>query len=162
MKNSIELKTKTQEVLGSQNFFVSLITLIFLALNFNGAGIPDGVAAEIYESFKTGNITTIFFVLFPNLINPIIKIVKNKVWSWDFVRSANFWTQLGTVLLMLLVAYGINFPDGALAEIVGSIMKGDVGLIIAAIGINVVNPLYHFFKPKKGIPLNPNITLKAA
>ena len=72
-----------------------------------------------------------------NLYNPIVKIVskiKNKAWTWDWVYSDNFKTQVGSVISIIVAAY-----------------FGDVvaGLVLAVI-FNVWNLITHLIINKDG------------
>lgn len=143
------MQTKTQATLDSRNFFVSLLSIIFLAFAANGADVSPEAPGEIYDAIDSGNLTAILLTIITNALNPILKIVRQKTWSWSFLRSVNFWTQLGTVILIGLSAFGILFPDGASAAIVEAIFGGNIGTIITALGINIINPLWHWFFDRK-------------
>lgn len=153
MENIVVLnkKSKLEGTLDSRNFWVSLITLALLGIGANGADIPDpeGVSGEIYDSILTGNVGSLLTVIFFNFVNPLIKIVRQKSWSWDFIKSMNFWTQFATVGLIALTALGISFPDGAAKNVIESVFGGEFQTIAIAFVINVINPLYHFFLKQK-------------
>lgn len=143
-------KGKLFDMAGSSNVLVSIITLFILALNLNGASIPEGAAHSIADAFASQNMIAIISVLVPNLVNPILKIIRAGGWSFDRIKkSMNFWTQAATVVLAGISGFGIAFPDGAAAEIVNAISIGDFGVIAIAFVINVINPLYHYFFDKK-------------
>lgn len=142
-------ETKVSKTLGSRNFFVSIISLVlFVVAKLSGANIPEGASEELLNAINTQDLVMIFTIALPNLVNPILKIIKDKLWTWKIFKSKNFITQAGTVLLMGLAGFGIAFPDGAAAQIVDSIFRGEGTVIITAIVINIVNPLYHFFFDK--------------
>lgn len=138
-------------ILDSRNFFVSILTLIFLPFVDNGLELPATAAeasGEIVDAILSGNVTVIIGAVLPNLINPIMKLFQNgwTGWSWAFLRSANFWTQALTVAILVLTGYGFMFPDGAADNLISAIFGGQFNAISVAIVINVINPAYHFIK----------------
>lgn len=146
--------SKVDATLDSRNFFVSIISIIFTALAGQGVNIinPELISGEVYDAIITGQIGTLLSVLFVNFINPMIKIVRQKTWSWAFLKSVNFWTQFATVGLLGLASFGIVFPEGAASEVVISIFGGNFETIMIATVINFLNPLWHFFKKQRNEP----------
>ncbi len=145
-------ETKISATLGSKNFFVSIISLIlFTVAKISGAEIPDGASEQLLDAISSKDLLMIFTIAVPNLINPILKIVKDKLWTWKVLKSTNFLTQAGTVVLLGIAGFGIAFPDGAASDLVNSIKGGQGTIIITAIIMNIVNPLYHFIfdRPKE-------------
>lgn len=141
---------KFRETLGSKNFLVSLISIFVLALNSNGAGIPDGASEYLADAIVSADLNAILSVIFVNFANPLFKIIKSKKFDGGFLKSVNFWVQSLTVGLMVAVGYGFSFPESAASEIVNAIFGGNVGAIITALVINIGNPLWHFFQKAKG------------
>lgn len=99
---------KLSATLGSQNFLITALSLLLLALQSNN--IETGYTAEgIVDLFKDANLTSIVVLLLVNFLNPIIKLVNSiikKEWSWAFLRSQNFQTQIlsvGTILFSLFL-----------------------------------------------------------
>ena len=156
-------ESKLDATLNSRNFWVSIVSLLLLALAGNGADVlnPEGVSGEIYDAVVEGQIGTLLSVLFINFINPVIKIVREKKWNWEFTKSLNFWVQFATVGLIALTATGITFPEGAAADLVNSIFGGNFETIMVTIVVNIINPVYHWFfdrkKDQKLIESNQNI-----
>lgn len=144
---------KIKATLDSRNFFVSLVSIIMLMMAAQGAAI-DVPAEQVVDIFLRADVVGMFSVIVPNVINPILKITKAG-FSWAFLKSANFWTQAGTFILLALAGAGIVFPDGAAAAIVAAIFGGNVGTIITALVVNLLNPLYHFIFDRE----TPIITL---
>jgi len=142
--------SKTSATLGSRNFFVSIISLImFTVSQLAGAQIPEGASEQLLDAINAQDLAMIFTIAVPNLVNPILKIVKDKLFTWKIFKSVNFVTQAATVLLLGLAGFGLMFPEGAAANVVEAIFGGDTGVMISAIVINVVNPLYHFIFDNK-------------
>lgn len=143
MKN--QYLSKFAATMESRNFFVSLITLLFLALGYNG--LDPGIDADtLLDAILSGELGPIVSIILVNFLNPIMKIIRGEVeWSWSFLKSKNFWTQTITAILMLLTGFGIVFPDGAAAQLVDAIFGGSFDAISVAIVLNIINPLYHFF-----------------
>jgi hypothetical protein len=139
MKKSIE----------SRNFFVSLITLMLLAFEANSLSINLGAdqVVSVLESRDAGAIISLLFI---NFLNPIMKLVsKAQEWSWDFLKSANFWTQLVTVGLAGTAILGLEYPADAAPELVQAYYTNQFSIISVAVVINLINPIYHFIKTKK-------------
>ena len=154
MKQQILLlpnETKVTATLNSRNFWISIISIIFTGLGAQGIDMmePELISGEIYDAIIKGQVGTLISVLFVNFINPVIKIVRQKTWSWSFLRSVNFWVQFATVGLLGLASFGIVFPEGAAAEVVGSFFGGNFETIAIATIINILNPLWHFFQKNK-------------
>lgn len=139
------MSPKLTATLNSKNFFVSLISIILMAIELNGFNVNTD-AGQIYDAIDAGQISTIISIFFVNFLNPILKLAsKAASWTWDFLKSPNFITQVVTVLLIGLTGFGIAFPDGAAAAVVDSIFQGGFQTIVVALVINILNPLYHFF-----------------
>lgn len=149
------MSQKLQATLSSQNFFVSLISVILLAFELNNLSLGVG-AEQIVDTVSSGDVGRIAALFLVNFLNPILKLVqKTAQWTWGFLRSPNFWTQLATVVLVALSGLGIVFPDGAASGVVDAIFTGEFQAIGIALVVNVFNPLYHFFfdRPKiEGAP----------
>lgn len=139
------MSEKLIATLNSRNFFVSLISIILMAIELNGFNINTD-AGQIYDAIDAGQVSTIVSIFFVNFLNPILKLAsKAATWTWDFLKSPNFITQVVTVILIGLTGLGIAFPSGAAAAVVDSIFQGGFQTIVVALVINILNPLYHFF-----------------
>lgn len=139
------MSPKLTATLNSKNFFVSLISIILMAIELNGFSVnttPD----ELYNAIDLGQVSTIVSIFFVNFLNPILKLAsKAATWTWDFLKSPNFITQIVTVVLIGLAGLGIVFPQGAAANVVNAIFQGGFETIVVALVVNILNPLYHFF-----------------
>jgi len=95
---------KLSQVLDSRNFFVTLISLLLLAMGANS--IETGYTADgIFDLFKDASVSQILVLVIINFLNPIIKLVKkvvDKEWSWAFIKSQNFQTQVLSIVTILL------------------------------------------------------------
>lgn len=139
------MNAKLQATLNSRNFFVSLISVVLLAFELNNLSLGAD-AGQIVDTVGSGDVGRIAALFLVNFLNPILKLIqKTAEWSWNFLRSPNFWTQLVTVILVALTGLGITFPDGAAGNLVESIFSGEFQVIAIAAVVNVLNPLYHFF-----------------
>lgn len=122
--------------LQSKNFWVTIISIVFGFLYTNGIEIgltPDEFATKILGS----NTFELAIFIAVNLFNPILKTInkiKSGLWSWEFVYSANFQTQVGSITTIIVTAY--------LGEV-------KAGLILALI-FNLWNLLKHFLINKDG------------
>ena len=143
MKTNL-LESKWAATLNSRNFFVSIISIILLMLEFND--LSTGVDAEtIWEAFTSADLGRILSIVLVNFLNPIMKIIRGEAsWSFGFLKSKNFWTQSLTAIFVLLAGLGIVFPDGAASALVEAIFGGQFEIISLAIVVNIINPLWHF------------------
>ena len=149
------MNQKIIDTLGSRNFYVSLVTLVLLAFEANNLPININ-PGELVDTVLTRDLGGILSILLLNFLNPIMKLAnKMATWSWAFLRSPNFWTQITTVLLSLIAVTGITFPEGAAAELVTSVFGGSFNVIAMAVLVNVINPLYHFFFDRKKLSVTP-------
>jgi hypothetical protein len=137
-----------KDSLKSQNFFVSLVTLVLLAFEANNLTLNVS-AEQVVDTFLTRDAGAILSLVVLNFANPILKLIsKASEWSWDFTKSANFWTQVATVVLAGIAIFGLEFPADAAPELVQSYYTNQFSIISVAIVINLVNPIYHFLKKK--------------
>lgn len=129
--------TKLSQVLGSKNFFVSLISIILLAFSSNS--IETGYTAEgLYSLFngKVGNelVTTVLLFAF-NSGFKIYLSVKEKGFSFAFLKSSNFVAALISVISI----------------VIGGVMQEPLSGIVIALATQVVNLVYHLFLPPKTV-----------
>lgn len=133
----------------SQNFFVSLVTLILLAFEANALSVNVGAEqiVSVLASKDAGAIISLFVL---NFINPIMKLLnKTQEWDWGFLKSANFWTQALTVVLAAVAIFGLQLPEDAAPELVSAYYTQQFSIISVAVVINIINPIYHFLKSKQ-------------
>jgi len=133
----------------SQNFFVSLVTLILLAFEANALSVNVGAEqiVSVLASKDAGAIISLFVL---NFINPIMKLLsKTQEWDWGFLKSPNFWTQSLTVLLAAVAIFGLQLPEDAAPELVSAYYSQQFSIISVAVVINIINPIYHFLKSKQ-------------
>lgn len=111
---------KLSATLGSENFLVTGLSLLLLALQANN--IETGYTAEgIVALFQDANLTSILVLLIVNFLNPIIKLVNKivkKEWSWAFLRSQNFQTQILSVATILFSLFLDEVSTGIVTTIV--------------------------------------------
>lgn len=111
---------KLSATLGSQNFFVTILSIVLLGLQSNG--IETGYTADgIFALFEDQNLTSALVLVVINFLNPIIKLVNSivkKTWSWAFIRSQNFQTQLLSVATILLSLFLDEVSTGIVITIV--------------------------------------------
>lgn len=135
----------------SQNFFVSLVTLLLLAFEANQLTV-NVTAEQVVSVFASQDAGAIISLIFLNFLNPVMKILsKTQEWSWGFIKSANFWTQVVTVILAGVAIFGLQFPEGAAPELVEAYYSKQFSIISVAIVVNLINPIYHFIKGKKDV-----------
>lgn len=153
--------TAVTPVLESKNFFVSALTLVFMFLASNDIFV-DVTPTELVDKFNGGSLFTIIVsIIIPNLFNPVMKIIQkiaSGTLTTDFLKSTNFWTQFITVILMSTTLFlPLEFPADASTDLVSA---WDAGFIpfLGALVINIVNPIYHFFKDKTLVLATPEQT----
>lgn len=143
---------KFWKVLESTNFRTNLITVFLSAFALNGANIPPDTAGELVTTFDAGNWGLLLTMLFINVINPIIKIFKNKVDDfWSFLRSKNFWINVITLVLSIFILNGVEIPAGTPTDVAMEVWNKNWFGLITLIGVNIFNPIYHFFKKKPSL-----------
>lgn len=125
-----------KNVLNSSNFWVTVISIIFGLLYSNGI-VLNITPEELVTKLLGSNTLELVLFIGMNLINPVVKIVnkiKNKEWTWKWVYSDNFRTQVGSVIAIVVSGY-----------------FGDVvaGLVIAVI-MNIWNLIAHLLINKDG------------
>ncbi len=125
-----------KNVLNSSNFWVTVISIIFGLLYSNGI-VLNITPEELVTKLLGSNTLELILFIGMNLINPVVKIVnkiKNKEWTWKWVYSDNFRTQVGSVIAIVVSSY-----------------FGDVvaGLVIAVI-MNIWNLIAHLLINKDG------------
>jgi hypothetical protein len=137
------------DVLKNQNFLTNALTLVLSVFTMNGAQIPDGTADQLIDAIFNENWTLIGVLVITNLANPIYHIWKNKPEDfWSFLKSANFWTNVVSLVLMLFILNGAQIPEGTSQEVVDTIFTKNwlaFGIIILT---NIANPIYQIFKNK--------------
>lgn len=126
---------KLAEVLGSQNAFVSILSILLLAFSTNDIVI-DQSPEELIALFdgKTG--VQIITVLFVNFFNPISKLVQKLIkggFSFEFLKSRNFQTQILSLITI----------------IVGSLLSEPLTSIVVALVLQVWNLVSHLIKAPK-------------
>lgn len=125
-----------KNVLNSSNFWVTVISIIFGLLYSNGI-VLNITPEELVTKLLGSNTLELILFIGMNLINPVVKIVnkiKNKEWTWKWVYSDNFRTQVGSVIAIVVSGY-----------------FGDVvaGLVIAVV-MNIWNLIAHLLINKDG------------
>jgi len=110
------MKEKLLDVANSRNFFVTLVTLFLTTFQMNNLdlGLDPSSFVDMIIAKNWGALAGIVFV---NALNPILKLITNtKDWSWEFLKSWNFRTQVITVILSAAALFGIAFPTTAVGE----------------------------------------------
>lgn len=147
-----------KSTLESKNFFVSLLTLAFMFLGSNEIFL-NVTPEQLVDQLENGSLFTIIVsIIIPNLFNPVLKIIqkiKDGSFTWDFLKSVNFWTQVITVVLLgSTLLFPFEFPTDAAGNLVTA---WDAGFIpfLGAVVVNIINPIWHFFTGKKKVVATP-------
>ena len=158
--NVNDMKQKTR--LESQNFLTNVVTLLFIFLGVQGIDTALDPEATVV-GLLTKDVEFIVSILIPGLITIIFKVVKNMqagLFDWKKMwKSLNFITQAITVLAGALSFVGIILPPDAPADLSGAIFSGSIAVLISAIVLNVLNPIWHWLQDKlKKPPVEGNAT----
>lgn len=124
------------DVLKSQNFLVTIYTIITSIFAYNQVTLtvdPADISASFNDSSTDAIITTAILLF----LNPTIKIIRSigeNGFNTGFLKSSNFWVQVGSAILLVAGTY--FDPE---------ILKA----ILATIVANTGNLAYHSLKPVK-------------
>lgn len=111
---------KLSEVLGSRNALASYLSLILLGFTANGV-VGTGTPEEIINMFTGINSGQIIALLLINFLTPIaslIKVIVDKKWTWGFLGSANFLSQVLTLASLIVSAFLSEETAGVLVALV--------------------------------------------
>lgn len=143
------MKTKTR--LESQNFLTNMVTLLFIALGALGVETtldPEATVVGILSK----DVEFLVTILVPGLITIIFKVSQNiqaGTFDWKkLFKSPNFITQGITVLAALLGTIGIMLPETAPMELTNAIFGGSIAVLVSAIVLNVINPVWHWLQDR--------------
>ena len=153
-----QIKQKLTATAGSSNFRITLITLALMFLSGMGAEVSPDLAGPLLDAVLSKDLFAMITIIVPNVVQPVFKIISNKTFNWRFLKNPNFYTQFFTVLFMGTAAFGLAFPDNAAMEVINSITGGNWTLILGAVSVNIINPLWHFFFEKRDGVLRPLIS----
>lgn len=109
-----------KNVLNSSNFWVTVISIIFGLLYSNGI-VLNITPEELVTKLLGSNTLELILFIGMNLINPVVKIVnkiKNKEWTWKWVYSDNFRTQVGSVIAIVVSGYFGDVVAGLVIAVV--------------------------------------------
>jgi len=114
------MNNKISSTLDSRNFFVTIISMVLIALQFNA--IETGYTADgIYDLFKDSTLTSALVYVVVNFLNPIIKLVNKfitKSFDWTFVKSQNFITQILSAVTILLSLFLDDVATGLVSTLI--------------------------------------------
>lgn len=127
---------KLKEVLDSRNFLVTILTIALGFITANEIQVqltPEQIADGVIGKDLLG-IASFVLLNFFNVLTKIGAKFFDKTWSWDWIKSKNFLTQVLTILTIVL---GVFFD----ATVTG---------IVVTIVINIINLIVHVSSPAKG------------
>lgn len=111
---------KISEVLDSRNFFVTLLSMVLIGLQFNS--IDAGYSAEgIYDLFQGTTLTSAAVLVFVNFLNPVTKLIKkfiDKEFNWNFIKSQNFTTQILSLITIVLSVFLDEVSTGLVSALI--------------------------------------------
>ena len=111
---------KLSNVLQSRNFFVTLVSIILLVLQYNAIEV-DYTAEGIVDMFSGTTLANALVLALVNFINPIMKIVKklvDKTFDWSFKNSTNFITQVLTLITVVVAVFFDEIAAGMIAALI--------------------------------------------
>lgn len=111
---------KLTSTLDSRNFFVTVLSIVLAALQFNS--IETGYTAEgVYDLFKDANLSSALVLIIVNFLNPLIKVfskITSKSFNWGFVKSQNFGTQVLSLVTVVLMSFFDEVAVGLISVLV--------------------------------------------
>ena len=97
----------TPAFLSSRNFWIGIISIIMGLTATNG--IDFGILPEeLVDKLAGKNTIELAIFIGMNFLNPVIKLIKKiqtDTWSWDFLLSENFQTQMLSILAVVIGFY---------------------------------------------------------
>jgi len=111
---------KLSNVLQSRNFFVTLVSIILLVLQYNAIEV-DYTAEGIVDMFSGTTLANALVLALVNFINPIMKIISklaNKTFDWGFKNSTNFITQVLTLITVVVAVFFDEIAAGMIAALI--------------------------------------------
>ena len=127
--------SKFKEILNSNNAWVTSISIVMMAIVANG--IEVGMTPEeAFALFSGKTLIPILIAVVANFFNVFYKLatkIKNGTWSWSFLKSSNFWTQLVTLAMPFIIPF------------LGEDKAAAMGVVLA----NIINFMFHATAPAK-------------
>lgn len=130
-----EFLKKLSEVLGSQNFFVALVSIFLTLLSINNIQV-EGSPRYIVDLFwgKNSEQTALLLVNFANPLLKLVKKVLDKTLNWkEVVKSSNFRTNVLSLFAIILGAY----------------MGEEMASTIIVLLVQAINMFFHINLPLK-------------
>lgn len=131
------MKQKLIDVLGSSNALLNVLSIFILALASNDIYLEQ-TPEELINMFSGKSSGQLLTLVLINFFSPATKLVKklmSKEWSWDFLKSANFQTQI------------LSFLTVIASSLAGEVFAG----ILVALVLQVWNLIVHLLKPVKNV-----------
>jgi hypothetical protein len=128
---------KIAEVLGSQNAFVNLLSILLLVFSTNDIVIEQ-TPEELVNMFQGKTGVQIVMILFLNFFTPLSKLVQKLIkseFSLEFIKSRNFQTQLLSLITI----------------IVGAFLSEPLTAVVVALVLQVWNLVSHLIKSPKTV-----------
>lgn len=138
----------------SKNFWANLVNILTVFLVGAGVAVPSASATDIVDAIFQFNPVIIGALILSNLVLPIYKTIKNKTGNWRAsLFSTNFWGQVVSALLWVLIFYGVTIPDYTADGLVQSAFNKKIVDFVGILFINVILPVLHVFvKPQIASP----------
>lgn len=131
------MKQKLIDVLGSSNALLNVLSIFILALASNDIYLEQ-TPEELINMFSGKSSGQLLTLVLINFFGPATKLVKKlmaKEWNWDFLKSANFQTQILSLLTVIA------------SSLAGEVFAG----ILVALVLQVWNLIVHLLKPVKNV-----------
>lgn len=138
----------------STNLWTTILTFIFGSLALSGLELtaPPGDMAEglVYSVTTAGWVGSIGIIL-TNVINigyHIFFVAKGSFWS--FLSSRNFWVNLASALVGLIVVFvpGVSIPTGTAENLVELSYAQDWTGLLAILFVNIISPIIRALRDK--------------
>ena len=153
MSNTTTSTTK-QFSWSSSNLWTTILTFVFGSLALSGLELtaPPGDLAEglVYSVTTLGWVGSIGIIL-TNVINigyHIFFVAKGSFWS--FLSSRNFWVNLASAAVGLIVVFvpGVSIPAGTAENLVELSYAQDWTGLLAILFINIISPIIRALRDK--------------
>lgn len=138
----------------STNLWTVVLSFLFGSLALSGLELsasPGQLATDIVYSVDTKGLIGSLGLILTNVINIGYHIFfKAKGSFWGFLSSRNFWVNLASALIGLLVVFvpGATIPAGTGETIVGLAYAQDFTGLAAVVFLNIITPIIRALRDK--------------
>lgn len=148
--------TQKQFSWSSTNLWTTILTFLFGSLALSGlelSAAPGQLATDMVYSIDTKGFIGSIGLIFTNAINigyHLFFKIKEGGNFWAFLSSRNFWVNLASAVIGIVVAFvpGATIPAGTADSIVGLAYAQDWTGLAAIVFINIITPIIRALRDK--------------